>query len=349
MARHQELSERARDLVEEWPPGGLVAGLLPDPSDPEWAERAALALALAAADRRGPALILDLAPEATDLAARFGAEGGEPGIAELVDGEAELWEIVHRHASGDAFYLPCGLRTPGAELARSPAVASLADRVRSAGRIALVPLDRRGAGEAASTGWVDGFVRLGERGVSSARLSGDARTLGHLERRGGEGGAATDGDGHGADAGGAGEPETGRETGRESVFLRGPDGPGREGALRGRQSRSPVRGGGGARLKLRRRRRFGDALRKAGRAVAAAALLLAGGVTASAWLGGPGWHDVGDAARTAVGRVGDAVPAGAGGAAPPADSASGAGSDLGAPPAGDSAAPSPADTAERGG
>lgn len=397
MALEQELSERARELVGEWPPGGLVAGLLPDPSDAEWAGRAALALALASADRRGPVLILDLAPEATDLASRFDAAGDEErGIAELVAGEAELWEIVHRHAAGDAFYLPCGVRTPGAALARSPAAASLADRVRSAGRIALVLLDRRGAGEAASAGWVDGFVRLGERGVSSARLSGDARAFGHLERRGGEGGADTAADRPAADTGGPRDPGAGRErgreaereagresrreTGREPVFLRGPDDPGREEARsagregrrtpegggrrdperegrrspqrekprRRREARNAGRAGAGARLKLPRRRRTGGGLRKAGRAAAVAALLLAGGVTASTWLGGPGWQDVRDASGTAVGRVGDAVPAGAGGAAPPADATSGARSDPGASPAGDSvapAAPSPADSA----
>lgn len=131
-----------------------------------------MALAIAAAERRRPALILDLAPKATDLASRFGA-ANEEGFAELVDGERQLWEIVHRQGTGRAFYLPCGLRTPGAELARAPAARTLADRVRGEGRILLVPLDRRGAGEAASAGWVDGFVRLGDRSVSSARLSGD--------------------------------------------------------------------------------------------------------------------------------------------------------------------------------
>ncbi len=340
MPRRQELPERARRLVEEWPPGGLVVGLLPDPSDPEWAGRAALALALAVADRRKPPLILDLTPVGTDLSSRFGATGEEAGIAELVDGEAELWEIVHRHASGEAFYLPCGLRTPGAELARSPTTASLADRVRRGGRIALAPLDRRGAGEAASAGWIDGYVRLGEMGVSSVRLSGDAGAVGHLERRGGGGGAATAGEpGAGPGPSGSGE--------RETTVRRGSGGRQREEPRPDREERAPERGGSTDGLALRRRRGSRAVLRRAGRVLIVAALVIAVGVTASAWLGGPGWGEVGDAAGTVTGQVEDAVPAGPDAPGTAADSAPESGADPGGPAAADSAAPAAGDTADR--
>lgn len=293
------LAGRASGLVESWPPGGLAVGLLPDPSDPPWTGRAAIALALAAADRRSPALILDLAPKETDLASRFRASD-EPGFAELVDGEVELWEVVHRHAGGEAFYLPGGLQTPGAELARSPGAAALADRVRGQGRILLVPLDRRGAGEAASSGWVDGFVRIGDRGVSSARLSGEARVLGRLERRG---------------AARRVEEET--EEFLDEVYEGG--GGGQEEAPSGERSRDreerhragqPERPGAseGSRLGLsRRRRRSRRRLRTALRAVVGAALLIAAGVTASGWLGGPGWDVFGDVAGTVAGDLGAVV------------------------------------------
>ena len=294
MSPSQDLPERADDLVEGFPPGGLVVGLLPDPSDPEWAGGAALALALAAADRRKPALILDLAPEGTDLASRFDALDAA-GIAELVDGEAELWEIVRRHPGGDAFYLPCGLQAGGADLARSPSVAALAARVRDEGRIALVPLDRPGAGEAASAGWVDGFVRLGEQGVSSTRLSSDVRVLGDLVRRDGDGpvGAVAD---PGADAG----PDAGGPDPAETLFLQDSAGTEREPAERDGDRGSPRRGGSGVRMELRRRRSSSGLLRRAARIVVGAALLIAAGVTASAWLGGPGWEDVRNAAGAAA-------------------------------------------------
>lgn len=306
------LAERAGELVESWPPGGLAAGLLPDPSDPRWAGRAALAVALGAAERRKPALILDLAPEATDLASRFGA-ADEEGFAELVDGEVELWEIVHRHGAGDAFYLPCGLRTAGAELARSPAARSLADRVRGEGRILLVLLDRRGAGEAASAGWVDGFVRLGDRGVSSARLSGGAGLLGDLERRDSDD-DSTVGEGEAAPGSGAGGPGE-----RQRASRRGSGGGRRDGRPpRDRGARTTESGTSSPRLALpRRRRRSRDLLRRVLRTALGAAALIAAGVTASGWLGGPGWDEIGDAAGAVAGDVARVVPsaAGPGGAA----------------------------------
>lgn len=334
-----DLAERADGLVGSWPPGGLVVGLLPDPSDPPWAGRSAIALALAAAGRRRPALILDLAPKETDLASRFRASD-EPGFAELVNGEVELWEVVHRHAGGEAFYLPRGLQTPGAELARSPGAASLAERIRGQGRILLVPLDRRGAGHAASAGWVDGFVRIGDRGVSSARLSGEARAMGHLERRGGarrveeeteefldevyeDGGGQQEESrtgGRPRDRGGRprpGQPERPEQTERTRRS-------GRPEAT-GRPSASEERPGGstGSRLGTlsRRRRRSRRRLRTALRTAAAAAVLIAAAVTASGWLGGPGWDAFGDVAGAVAGDVGEVVTPAAGPAGPSGDSA----------------------------
>lgn len=325
------LRQRAGERVEAWPPGGLAVGLLADPSTPRWAGRAALELALAAADCRKPPLILDLAPKETDLSSRFGA-ADEEGFAELVDGELELWEIVHRHAEGGAFYLPCGLRSPGADLARSSAARTLAERVRSRGRILLAPLDRTGAGAAASAGWVDGFVRLGDRGVSSARLSGDAEMLGDLQRVNTERESAP---GESAEErGGGGKRASRRETDGEK---RG------ETSSPERSSRGPELGSSSPRLALpRRRRRSGAILRRAVGTVLAAAVVLAAGVTASGWLGGPGWAEV----RDVVGAVGEATPA----LQPPgsgADSAA-SGSEAAPPGAGDSAslpAPSSGDSA----
>ena len=363
MSAYDDLSEQAGDLVESWPPGGLVVGLLPDPSHPEWAGRAVLALAFAAADRRKPPLIFDLAPERTDLASRFGAEDGA-GIAERVDGAVELWEIVHRHARGNAFYLPCGHGTPGAELVRSPSAVSLAERVRSDGRIALVSLDRRGAGEAASAGWVDGFVRLGDRGVSSTRLSSDVGVLGDLDRRKERGAHGTDeppatgpgdvgkrkGRSHRTSSGrqkgvrrrqqGDGEPR--QQPGTESRQQRSAE-PRRE-----RNVQRPHRGTTGSGLTLPRRRRSRGVLRRAVRALVFVAILAAGGLTASTWLGGPGWTHVRDAAGTVAGEVGDAVPAGPGSSGVASDSASRSGADPEGPARADSLRPSPGDTAEPG-
>lgn len=173
-------SGSARSLVDGWPNDGLVVGVLPDLSDPEWSGRAVLELTAAAAEDRRPVLVLDLAPETSDLSSRFDAEG-EPGFAEVAAGRVEIWQIIHRDDERGAFFLPCGVRTSGAELAGTRSVRALAERVRPRGGVLLVLLDRHGAGSAASGGWVDGFVRLGEKHPGEPRLPGDVPELGRLE------------------------------------------------------------------------------------------------------------------------------------------------------------------------
>lgn len=173
-------SGSARSLIDSWPNHGLVVGVLPDLSDPEWSGRAVLELTAAAAEDRRPVLVLDLAPETSDLSSRFDAEG-EPGFAEVAAGRVEIWQIIHRDDERGAFFLPCGLRTSGAELAGTRSVRALAERVRPRGGVLLVLLDRHGAGSAASGGWVDGFVRLGEKHPGEPRLPGDVPELGRLE------------------------------------------------------------------------------------------------------------------------------------------------------------------------
>lgn len=173
-------SARARTLVEGWPDDGLVVGVLPDLSDPEWSGRAVLELTEASAEDRRPVLVLDLAPETNELASYFGAGDG-PGFSEVVAGEAEIREITHRDDERDAFFLPCGLRASGADLARTRSVRALAERMRSRGGLLLVLLDRHGAGAAASGGWVDGIVRLGEKDPGEPCLPEDVPELGRLK------------------------------------------------------------------------------------------------------------------------------------------------------------------------
>lgn len=176
-------SGQARTLVDGWPDGGLVVGVLPDLSAPEWSGRAVLELTAAASRDRRSVLVLDLAPETSDLASRFDA-AEDPGFAEVAAGQVEIWEIIHRDDDRGAFFLPCGLRTSGAELARTRSVRALAERIRPRDGILLALLDRHGAGAAASEGWVDGFVRLGERDPGEPRLPGDVPELGRLEPSG---------------------------------------------------------------------------------------------------------------------------------------------------------------------
>lgn len=150
-----------RRIVEEWPEAGYVVGVLPDPADPEWSGRSVLGL-IEAADREGGAsVVVDLAPEATDLAARFEAGRG-PGLAELAAGDVELWEISHRSDVHRAVYLGEGAGQTGADLAGSETLAELAGKMSARGRLLLVVLDRAGTEAASSAGYLDGLVRIGE-------------------------------------------------------------------------------------------------------------------------------------------------------------------------------------------
>lgn len=161
-----------------------MVGVVPDPADPAWVGEAVLALVRAAAERRRPAFLLDLAPEASDLASRFGAVGSE-GIAEAVAGEARLPEVAHRDEEHGVAYLPCGLGAPGDELAGSAALAAFAERVRGEEGVLLVLLDREAAA-AVSAGWPDGWVLLGEAEAATGggSLPDDLPELAHIEPRG---------------------------------------------------------------------------------------------------------------------------------------------------------------------
>ena len=164
-----------------------MLGIVPDPSDPEWSGREVLRLVADAARDGVSSLILDLAPGHTDLAARFGAEG-EPGFAELVAGEAELWEIVRRDDDRDAFYFPRGEIMPGEELAGSTPARVLGNRVRERGRLLVVLLDRGGAESVGAAGWTDGLVRLGGKSGRASPAAGDSVDLHHEDPRPGGGG-----------------------------------------------------------------------------------------------------------------------------------------------------------------
>ncbi len=175
--------ERARDVVEGWPDGGRVVGMIADPADPEWTGRAAVKLIRAASERRRPAFLLDLAPEASNLKTRFGATGSD-GFAEAAAGEATLAEIAHRRPQIQAAYLPSGVDASGEELAASPALTALADRVRGAGGVLLVLLSRRAGERAAEAGWPDGWLLLGdpESATGGEPLPGDLPEMGRVER-----------------------------------------------------------------------------------------------------------------------------------------------------------------------
>lgn len=171
-------------MVETWPQGGWVVGLVPDPADPGWIGGAALALARVAAERRRPAFLLDLAPGSSDLDERFGAAGAE-GFGEAVSGEVRLPEVAHRDDEHGIAYLPCGRRGGGKELGRSEALSAFAERVRGEGGVLLVILGREAAEGAASAGWADGWVLLGdaEAATGGRPLPGDLPELGRIEPR----------------------------------------------------------------------------------------------------------------------------------------------------------------------
>lgn len=177
-----DFAGQIRGIAEKWPDEGYVAGVLPDRSDPEWSGRAILEL-IGASDRSGgPSVVVDLAPETTDLSSRFEAGRG-PGLAELAAGEAELWEISHRSDLHRAVYLSEGEGAPGADLAGSEA-AELAGKLSGSGRLLLVVLDREGAEAAASAGYLDGVVRIGE--ADGAPEQAGVEELGRITARPGD-------------------------------------------------------------------------------------------------------------------------------------------------------------------
>lgn len=153
--------DQIRQIVGDWPDEGYVVGVLPDPADPQWSGRAVLELIETADRSGGPSVVVDLAPDATDLAARFEAGRG-PGLAELAADEVELWEVTHRSDRHRAVYLGEGAAGSASDLAGSDAAAELAGQMSDRGRLLLVVLDRTGAKTAATAGYLDGVVRIGE-------------------------------------------------------------------------------------------------------------------------------------------------------------------------------------------
>ena len=176
----KDVSRQARRIVEGWPDGGWIVGVLPDASVPEWSGEATLDLVETAADFRGHTLLLDLAPSATDLVSRFRATG-RPGFGESAAGEADLDEITRRNDERGVSYLPNGLKTAGRVLASSDSASELAERVRRADGALFVILDRNAAEAAASAGWLDGLVRLGDTPGDGGPLPGDLTEWGRIE------------------------------------------------------------------------------------------------------------------------------------------------------------------------
>ena len=172
--------DQIRRIVDEWPEEGYVVGVLPDRSDPEWSGRAVLELIEAADRGGGPSVVLDLSPGGTDLASRFEAGAG-PGLAEMADGEVELWEVSHRSDLHRAVYVPEGSGGTDSELAGTETTARLARQMSDRGRLLIVVLDRGGAEAAASAGYLDGFVRIGEG--DGADEYGDVQELGRVTAR----------------------------------------------------------------------------------------------------------------------------------------------------------------------
>lgn len=277
------LAAQVRSVVDTWPSGGYVVGILPDLSDPEWSGRAVLRLAEAAGEGRGPSVVLDLAPDGTDLTSRFDVTGG-PGFADLAAGDTELWEITRRSDLHDVLYLPQGFQGSGADLVASPATRKLAEQIRGKGRALLIIVDPLAAEDAETAGWLDGLVRLGETDPEESGWPGDLPELGRLTRDAPARTAA------------AGE-STPRTTGRPAEARQGT----RPSVVDG-ESRT------GARVALPpdlaspwRRVRRGAGL------LALVALLLAVGLTVSPFLGGPGWRAAEEVAVTAATDVADFI------------------------------------------
>lgn len=178
-----DFQDQIRGIVDHWPEEGYVVGLLPDRSDPSWSGRTVLDLIEMADRTGGPSVVVDLAPNATDLVDRFEAGSG-PGLAEMEEGEVELWEISHRSDVHRAVYVPQGSGATGAELAGSEATAQLAGQMKDRGRLLIVILDRAGAETAASTGYLDGLVRVGE--ADGADRYESVPELGRITARPGE-------------------------------------------------------------------------------------------------------------------------------------------------------------------
>lgn len=183
-----DFRDQVRGIVDDWPEAGYVVGVLPDRSDPTWSGRAVLELIEAADRAGGPSVLVDLAPGGTDLDLRFEAGGG-PGLAEMVEGEVELWEISHRSDVHRAVYVPEGSSETGSELAGSETTARLAEQMRDRGRLLVVVLDRGRAEAAAAAGYLDGVVRIGEAdGADGADEHEGVAELGRITGRPGDGG-----------------------------------------------------------------------------------------------------------------------------------------------------------------
>lgn len=187
-----DFQDQIRGVVDHWPEEGHVVGLLPDRSDPRWSGRTVLDLIEMADRTGGSSVVVDLAPNATDLASRFEAGSG-PGLAEIAEGEVELWEISHRSDVHRAIYVPQGSSATGAELAGSESTAQLAEKMKDRGRLLIVVLDRAGAEAAASAGYLDGIVRVGE--ADGADRYESVPELGRITARPGEKRPVPDGDG----------------------------------------------------------------------------------------------------------------------------------------------------------
>ena len=286
----KDVSRQARRIVEGWPDGGWVIGLLPDPSSPGWSGDAALDLVEIAADYREPALLLDLAPSATDLVSRFRATG-RPGFAESAAGDAELEEITRRNDERGVSYIPNGLKVAGRALAASESAAELAERVRHADGALFVMLDHNAAEAAASAGWLDGLVRLSEEVGAGHPLPGDLPEWGRIVRekppppspRRGETDRGWDGDRQGERSG---EPETRWQPSWD------------------REPKTPPR------VILPRQESSGNWLHRLGASLLVLAFVVAVLVSAASVLEGPPWNTINEMLASVTSSTSSPSPAG---------------------------------------
>lgn len=245
--------ERSRALAEELPGDVRVIGLLlPEGSD-EADTRAVDGLAVDLARRRGRTLLANLAPRSS-LDRRLGAEG-EPGVAEVVAGEAALEAAALRPGGRPYLYLRAGaVEFDPRRVLEAGAFGELVRRLRRLEGTLLLALPGPEVSGADLSGLLDGVVPVGA-GPGAERAAG-VPVLGVLGPRGERGGEVPP-----REEAPEGEPPRGEAAG--------------DGASDGVEAAAPVPGDGSAPPEGRWRRRVTEAGFPTGKIVGAALLVAA--------------------------------------------------------------------------